>query len=904
MLIPSKLTRPSRLYNAISRPKVLSVLTSNTNYKLALFHSPAGYGKTTMVSQWLETVSSVGWYNIDSEDNDFFHFINYLIQAINIATDNGCPNSVTLAERNQYSSISSLFSELFNEINDVSQDCYVVLDDYHLIDEEQIHETVKFFIRHMPQNIRIVVTSRSTPPLGIANLRIRGSLVEIDSEILAFDEDETRRFFGQIITEQLDPETIRELRTYVEGWPAVLQLIALQTKHLNRSLAQSKQSVLQFNHDHLWEYLIEEVFAYIDKDTQLFLLECSVLETFNEVLVSELTQRNDAFNLIEMLNRYGLFVHQLEGENNWYRFHHLFAEFLIHERHLKIPERESELQSLAAKAWLKFNLPSQALKHAQKAQNNDLICQLLLSSGWTMYNQGDLAALESIINSLDKNHLYSHTKIPLIQAWLAQSQHRYTVVEDMLNVAEVEMKQRNVLINTYEQGEINTLHAQVAINKNAPDQALELAELALSQLENTDFRNRIIATSIVGEVNHVRGNLDRSLSLMQQTERLARQHQIYHQELWSLLQQSEILHAQGYVQVAFELHESAFKLIDDQKLHQVPLHEFLLRLHAQILWCWNSLEEAERLAYKGIQVLGNVDKSKHLHSYSILARISICRGEKDKSAKFISQIEKLLHQSTYHIDWTANANFSRLLYWHNCNDITSISEWLVNAYKPAKATNHFLQLQWRNIIRAQIYTNQLINAQESLEFLQKEAKRLNLVTDINRNLVIESLLENIKNKHERAEELLQKALIMTNQTGMVGDFLVDGEYILPVLERVIQKNVLSDLEKHHASYISKEISRKQRSRSTHFDEEFIDKLINHPRVPQLVRTSPLTQREWQVLGLIYSGLSNEQIALTLNVAGTTIKTHIRNLYQKLNLESRKDAIKIAEDLMRLVDCYN
>ncbi|MCA2016840.1 HTH-type transcriptional regulator MalT [Vibrio tritonius] len=901
MLIPSKLTRPSRLHNAISRPKVLNVLASATNYKLALFHSPAGYGKTTMVSQWLANVSSVGWYNIDNEDNDYFLFINYLIQAINIATNNGCPNSITLAERNQYSSMSSLFVELFNEIDNISQDCYLVLDDYHLIDNEQIHETIKFFIKHMPQNITVVVTSRSNPPLGIANLRIRDLLIEIDCEMLAFDEDETRRFFGKIITDKFDPETIRELITYVEGWPAVLQLIALQTKHLNCSLAQSKQSILQFNHDHLWEYLIEEVFAYINKDTQLFLLQCSVLETFNEVLVSELTQRNDAFNLLEKLNRYGFFIHQLEGKNNWYRFHHLFAEFLAHERHIKLRETESQLQSQASRAWQKLNLPSQALKHAQKAKNRPLINQLLLSNGWTMFNQGELSTLESAINSLDKDHLYSNTQIPLLQAWLAQSQHRYTAVEDMLKMAEAEMKQRNVLINTYEQGQINTLHAQVAINKNNPAHALELAELALSQLDNTHFRNRIIDTSIVGEVNHVQGNLSRALSLMQQTEKLARQHQVYHQELWAILQQSEILHAQGYVQAAFELHDTAFKLIDEHKLHQVPLHEFLLRLRAQILWSWNSLEEAERLAYNGIQVLGNLDKSKHLHSYSILARISICRGEQDKASKFISLIEKLLHQSTYHIDWTANASFSRLLYWHTCDDIASISVWLDNAYKPVKATNHFLQLQWRNIIRAQIYTNQLEAAQENLVFLQKEAKRLNLVTDINRNLVIETLLANIKNESEQAEKSLQEALIMTNQTGMVGDFLVDGEYILPVLERVIQKQVLSDLEKHRARYLLKEISHKQRSRSTHFDEEFIEKLINHPKVPELVRTSPLTQREWQVLGLIYSGFSNEKIALTLNVAGTTIKTHIRNLYQKLNLENRNDAIKTAENLLRLMN---
>lgn len=139
---------------------------------------------------------------------------------------------------------------------------------------------------------------------------------------------------------------------------------------------------------------------------------------------------------------------------------------------------------------------------------------------------------------------------------------------------------------------------------------------------------------------------------MQQTEKLARQHQVYHQALWALLQQSEILLAQGYVQAAYELHDSAFRLIEEQKLHQVPLHEFLLRLHAQVLWCWNLLDAAEECAYKGIHVLGNIDPLKHLHSYSMLTRIAIGKGELDKAEKLIEQIELRLQQSTFHLDWT------------------------------------------------------------------------------------------------------------------------------------------------------------------------------------------------------------------------------------------------------------
>ncbi|UGA57758.1 HTH-type transcriptional regulator MalT [Vibrio sp. VB16] len=900
MLIPSKLTRPGRLHNAIVRPRVLDLLQQAPFYKLVLFRSPAGYGKTTMAAQWLANKSAVGWYSIDESDNDPSRFVNYFIQAINKATEGKCPSSQTLAERRQFSSLHSLFGEVFVELSDYFNEFYVVLDDYHLVDSDEIHEAMRFFLKNMPDNMTLVVTSRSTPPLGTANLRVRDLMIEIDNGLLAFDTEETTRFFNQRVSEGIDDATASNLQTYVEGWPSALQLIALQAQHHKRTLAQSAESVSQFNHAHLWDYLIEEVFDLLDEDTKYFLMQCSVLETFNDALVTDLTDREDSLGMIESLNRFGLFIYHLEGEQDWYRFHHLFGEFLAHQRKARIANEEVELHQKAAVAWLKLDIPYQALRHAQKAKDDALIAKIITNSGWKMFNHGELIVLENAINQLDKDFLYSNMKLSLLRAWLSQSQHRYNKVEDMLTISLSEMKSRKIILSTNDQGQVNALLAQVAINKNDPVLALELAELALSQLDTTIYRSRIVATSIVGEVNHVLGKLDRALPLMQQTEKLARQHQLYHQALWALLQQSEILVAQGFVQAAFEMQDNAFKLIEEQKLQQLPLHEFLLRSRAQILWCWNRLDEAEECAYKGIDVLGKADPSKHLHSYSMLARIAIGRGELDKAARFIEQIEHLLEQSTYHLDWTANASLSLILYWQARNDVESTKQWLIKANRPVEAKNHFLQLQWRNITRAQIYVGQYDEAKISLTFLQNEAEASELITDINRNLIVDAILAIKQNDDERASDMLKAALSMTNQTGMIGNFLIDGASIDHLLQKLMSKSTLGDLEKHRAQQLVKDISSKQRSRSIHFDEEFIDKLLNHPNIPELVRTSPLTHREWQVLGLIYSGFSNEQIAQELDVAGTTIKTHIRNLYQKLNIANRKEAIETAENLLNLM----
>ncbi|WP_261818012.1 HTH-type transcriptional regulator MalT [Vibrio gallicus] len=900
MWIPSKLTRPGRLHNAIVRPRVLELLQQAPFYKLVLFRSPAGYGKTTMAAQWLSDKSHVGWYSLDDSDNDSYRFISYFVRAINKATDNLCVNSQALIENRQFSSLHTLFGEIFTELSSTHHELYLVIDDYHLITNEEVHEALRFFIKHMPDNITMVVTSRSNPPLGTANLRVRDLMIEVDGELLAFDSEETSRFLSMRTKEEIDSSTATELRNYVEGWPSALQLLAIQAIQQNKPIKQSLEAIDEFNHSHLWDYLAEEVFDHLDKDTQQFLMQCSVLDNFSDEHIADVTGRDDALSMLDNLNRFGLFLNTSSDEQHWFRFHNLFNDFLTHQRNTLLPQQESSLQIQAAKTWLKYNRPTKALVHAQKAKNSELCADILRDHGWAMFNNGELITLENTIAELSPEQLYQSAKLPILQAWLAQSQHRYDTVGDLLAEAKTELEKRNITISSNEKGQISALLGQVAINQGKPQQALQLSEKALGQINNNDFRSRIAGTSVIAEVNHVLGYLDRALPMMQQTEKLARQYQVYHQVLWALIQQSEILIAQGYIQAAYELQDQALRVIEEHHLQQIPLHEHLLRTRAQIQWCWNHLDEAELLAYKGIDIIGEKKKSRHLHSYSMLARIAIGRGEIDKAGRFVEKIEDLLSESNYHLDWTANASLSQLLYWQARGDNTSIQNWLAQAEHPETASNHFTQLQFRNIARAQIALEKYEDARLTLAMLTKQAEKHGLLTDTNRNLIVESILH-VKTANETiAAEKLKQALTMTNQTGVVGNFIIDGASIGKLLDKLVNKGQLGDLERHRALQLLKEIGNKQRSRAVHFDEEFVNQLVNHPNIPELIRTSPLTQREWQVLNLIYSGFSNEQIAQELDVAGTTIKTHIRNLYQKLNIANRKEAIQTAENLLRLM----
>ena len=897
MWIPSKLSKPTYSLAPISRPRITRLLTEINRQKLILFRAPAGYGKTTMAAQWLEGKPNIGWYNIDSNDSDPARFSCYFLAALNNATGQACKEALKQAEQQPFSSVMEVLTEALKQISKSNKQSYLVLDDYHHIQDERIHQAMGYFLKHQPSHLTLVITSRSTPPIGVASFRVHGLITEIDQRLLAFNANETTEFFQQRVEQPLNANEIERLYQYVEGWPSALELIAWQTRYQAMAFNAPKQLSVKLNQAHLWDYLIDEVFAVLDSDTQTFLLQCSVLKNFNHTIAGIVTQRDDAQSMIESLQRYGLFIFPIPEVHNWFRFHSLFAEFLSHERHVRLPHQQTHLHQLAAHAWLQQANTHQALWHAKQANDEELTADILCQHGWEIFNSGHSTCLQDALATLPDEHIVQRPTLCLLQAWLAQSQHRHKDVDAILLLAE----SNDLALSSSEQGEFNALKAQVAISKNQPELALELAELALSQVDGRAYHSRIVATSVIGEVNHVLGHLDRALPLMQQTEKLARQYQVHHHALWAMLQQSEILTAKGYLQAAFDVQESAFKLIDDQQLNLLPLHEFLLRIRAQLLFSWNRLDDAESYSNQALQLFSHQAEKLQLPSHSMLARIALCRGEVDRAEKYIIELECQLAQSNYHIDWCAHAYLAQLLFWQAKQNNSAIQLWLENTIRPEQACNHFSQMQWRNICRAQLYLGQYQQAEKTLCILQDNATEHQLVADINRNAIIESVLAIHTKTPPAANKALKEALMLTNQTAILGDYLYDITEITPLLQRDEFQSELDELTRFRANQLLKSVTTTHRARSAHFDESFIEQLVHHPKIPELVRNSPLTQREWQVLGLIYSGLTNEQIAHELDVAGTTIKTHIRNLYQKLNIANRKQAVSTAEQLVKLID---
>lgn len=896
MLIPSKLSRPVRLDHTVVRERLLAKLSGAHNFRLALVTSPAGYGKTTLISQWAAGKSDLGWYSLDEGDNQQERFASYLIAAIQQATNGHCVASEVMVQKRQYASLSSLFSQLFIELAEWHRPLYVVIDDYHLITNPVIHESMRFFLRHQPENLTLVVLSRNLPQLGIANLRVRDQLLEVGSQQLAFTHQEAKQFFDCRLNSPIEAAESSRLCDDVAGWATALQLTALSARQNNSPTHQSARRLAGINASHLSDYLVDEVLNSVDPSTRHFLLKSSLLRSMNDALIVRVTGCENGQLQLEEIERQGLFLTRMDDPGEWFSYHPLFGSFLRQRCQWELATELPDIHRAAAESWMAQGFPSEAIHHALAAGDAGMLRDILLNHAWGLFNHSELTLLEESLKALPWESLLENPRLVLLQAWLMQSQHRYSEVNTLLARAEQEMESD---MDTTLHGEFNALRAQVAINDGDPEEAERLAMVALDELPLANFYSRIVATSVHGEVLHCKGELTRSLSLMQQTEQMARRHDVWHYALWSLIQQSEILFAQGFLQAAWENQEKAFQLIREQHLEQLPMHEFLLRIRAQLLWAWSRLDEAESCARQGVEVLSGFQPQQQLQCLALLVQCSLARGDLDNARNHLNRLENLLGNGQYHSDWVSNADKVRVIYWQMTGDKKSAANWLRQTPKPEFANNHFLQSQWRNIARAQILLGEFEPAEIVLEELNENARSLRLMSDLNRNLLLNQLYWQAGRKND-AQRVLLEALQLANRTGFISHFVIEGEVMAQQLRQLIQLNTLPELDQHRAQRILREINQHHRHKFAHFDENFVERLLNHPEVPELIRTSPLTQREWQVLGLIYSGYSNEQIAGELAVAATTIKTHIRNLYQKLGVAHRQDAVQHAQQLLKMM----
>ncbi|MFY3773293.1 HTH-type transcriptional regulator MalT [Marinobacter salsuginis] len=886
----------------LPREKFNDLLHGLEPVSLLLVHAPAGYGKTTTIAERLASLEArSAWFRLEASDNAPGRFAGYLANALASATEGSCQPVLERLQTEGYDSLESFLTDLLAALPQDDEPLYLVLDDYHLISNGEIHEALRFLLRHLPRYLTLVLISRTMPPVGVAQLRMQGRLTEITSRALGFEADEAQQYLQSRLPFEIAREDIERAVRRVEGWISALQLLAASSA----TSVEFSEFVDQLEHgnQNIFDYFDELVGNDLSEQQRRFLMRTSILDRFNAGMVMRVMDDADGQALLSSLLSMGLFITPVDNSALWFRYHPLFSVYLRHLLTCTTRENQRDLNQRAADAWLELDHAEEAAKHAIAAEDPERITRVLSIHGRKFFTEGQFHLLQRCLDTLPQEIIAEDPTLTLLRAWVAQGQYKFDEVENWLSAAEARLRASlNEDTQRAVHGEFSAIRAQVAMNYGDGERALTLAREAIEQEARFLPTSRVAAASVIGEALFVRGELEEALARMQDTEHLARAHQAHQNVIWALCQQSEISVAMGLLQKAYNIQERAFQYAEENQLNHLPILEFLFRIRSQIMWEWHHLESAERCALQGIEILEAQGERWYVQSYTSLAKVAQARGRQSLCADYIAKIQKMLAAEDYHLDWVANAQATMLSYWDAVRDHDSIQRWLTVAphCDPVKATNHFYQCNGRNQARALISLGQYELAQPLLEELTTVAREFGLKTDLNRNHIALAYLYWQLDEREQALDHMKTALELASTTGAVGSFLRLGKELIVLLKALINDEAIEGMELQRAERLI-QLAQQQRDFSRairiSLDEAIIQDIIDRPDVPELIRTSPLTRREWQILSLIHAGLSNDQIAEHLKVASTTVKTHIRSLYQKQNISHRSEAIELAKDLL-------
>jgi LuxR family transcriptional regulator, maltose regulon positive regulatory protein len=330
-LVTTKVRLPRRRPELVPRPRLREALVRYEGRRLTLVSAPAGFGKTTLLSEWLDDHSRdgrpVAWLSLEEADDDPARFLAYLVAALRSDLGEGIGEGVLAALRlPEFPPVEAIVGALINELADIRHEVTIVLDDYHVIHSESVHEATSFLLEHLPENVHLVISGRADPPIPFAKLRARDQVTEIRAADLRFTTQEATAFLNGVMGLTISAADVAALEEVTEGWIAALQLAALSMR--DREDVSGFVETFSGSNRHVLDFLAEEVLQHQPEGVREFLLKTSVLESMTAPLCDALTSHADGQEMLERLERENLFVVPLDDERLWYRYHHLFADFL------------------------------------------------------------------------------------------------------------------------------------------------------------------------------------------------------------------------------------------------------------------------------------------------------------------------------------------------------------------------------------------------------------------------------------------------------------------------------------------------------------------------------------------------------------------------------------------------
>lgn len=871
--LKTKFHIPAWRTGAVSRPRLVDRLQTGLNEgcKLTLVSAPAGYGKTTLIAEWIHAISNgnqpdarVACFALDEGDNDPVRFIGYFVSALKSVDEELAENMLSLLGVPQLPPLAAIFDEIINELTGLPHSIIFVLDDYHLINNVKLHDALEYFIDHQPPFFHLAMTTREDPPFSLARMRARGQMTEIRAHDLRFTTEEARQFFNQSMNLSLEAETINALETRTEGWAVGLQLAALALQ--NQQDQEDFLADFSGSHRYVIDYLVDEVLKHQPQEISEFLTRTAMLKRFNAELCEAITGNPSSGSILAELERCNLFLIPLDNQRGWYRYHHLFADVLRAGREA---DPEKEILTKAARWFEAQGLLAEAIPYWLSVPDVDEAKRLISDLAVDLIKNGELQTLLGWLDSLpaqivDYNpDLLSYKALSLLMTGRINQAREY-----------VERAKQTFEHQPMESGYGRLLSIQAwSATVSGETQTGELAKAALAQLDESDLFFRILTLLTLGSHYAWNADLPVSSEVFREAWELGKQLNHPFIALGALANLAFNLLDQGQLREAEALCRSALTEYVDSRGKRLPILGMIYSPLAMICYEKGDFEEAEFFARTGSELCQRLFSSVIMGKDNeiVLARIAFQRGNLKEALELIQSTAQAARQSNM-VMIVYKMMISQVeldLYQGNLaeakiglNDLNT----LVQTHLP-KAEHVVVHLH-------AIYEASAGQPQKALDLLDRLVQANKDEGSFRRLIgvyVTKALVHQKLADHEQATRTFELAIRMAAPEGFKTVFFPhphrQTSRLLQATRSIAPSFVDSILE------------------ATQPDTEFSAKLVD-----------PLSEQEIRILKLIMAGKSNQGIAEEAVISVGTAKWHVHNILQKLGVNNRSQAIARAHEL--------